>query len=390
MNGGIFIKRVLLIFAALLLVIAAAVPAFAAEVGGGQVHAQTDAPVTVPVIVTGNDGLMGCKLTVRYDPAVLSPQAVSRGSLTKDGLLEDSIAVAQPGSFDIVWSSTTQAAGDGTLCTLLFKALKASPTEITLDYSPRDTFNEAFEDVALTLQPIAVAFDGAQVLADETLTQASDAETKAQTPADNSAEAEALVTAVESVMDGKPLSDPSEKPEDTLLAEVNTVLEGLDSSKRYEDVATLQADYTAAVQETYVDDVLQAVDGEEIRAVLQEALTAAGAETLDAVPQEKRAAFVAQTEQAFKGKAPDLPLLGDRVEPDDAFAALQTLQAANEAQIAAGLPVPALQEKPAVKGTNHIVWYAVGAVALLLIAGGGIAGFLHHKKKSKIEEEPTE
>lgn len=379
MKGGICIKRLFLICMALLLTALTVLPAFAAEAGGGQVLAQPEQPLMAPVMLTENPGLMGCKLTVRYDPAVLTPQGVNRGSLTKDGLLEDSIAVAQPGSFDVVWTSSAQAEGDGTLCTLLFTPLQAKNTEITLDYSARDTFNEAFEDVALTLKPIAVTFNAAAAESAETLTQAQ----KEVDSAD-------LVTAFEIITNGKPLTDLSGKPEEDLLAEFNTVLENLGSPQKYDDYETLWKDYTAAAQETYVDDVLQAVNGEEIRAVIAEALKDAGAETLDAVPQEKRPALVAQVEKALQAKVPDLPLIGDQIPTVDAYAALETLQAENETQIAAAIPVPALQEKPEAQKDNRAVWIVLGGAALLLVAGGITAAALHHKKKSKIEEELTE
>ena len=99
---------------------------------------------------------MGFKITVTYDPEILSFPVVSRGIVTETGMLNDSVGVTPDGTIDIVWTSDSAVEKDGTLFVLSFNVddVTVANTEISLSYSQPDTFDEEYEDVVFDCKKI--------------------------------------------------------------------------------------------------------------------------------------------------------------------------------------------------------------------------------------------
>lgn len=151
------------------------VNAFAAgaQVYGEKVSAAPGERVEVPVKIQNNPGLMGFKIRVTY-PSELSSPMVKSGTLTGKGLLNDSITNQTSGSFDVVWTGSENAEGDGTLFVLEFKADKVGEYEIVFAFSQDDTFNEKWEDVSLDCKSAVVnVSESAGVTATQDVTQAA-------------------------------------------------------------------------------------------------------------------------------------------------------------------------------------------------------------------------
>lgn len=127
-------------------------------VGGDPVTANAGLTVNIPVKITGNQGLMGFSVNVGYDASVFTPVSVSGGALLAGGMLNDSIATAQPGQFKVVWTGSEDVTGDGILFTVTFSvnANAIGNKSITLSYNQADTFNEVWQDVVLNCSDIAV------------------------------------------------------------------------------------------------------------------------------------------------------------------------------------------------------------------------------------------
>ena len=120
-------------------------------------YVQPAGKAVIPVKLKGNSGIMGFKVTVTY-PAELSSPKASRGALTSTGNFNDSITQATQGSFDIVWNSTGDVTGDGTLFILEFNIAEQAPEQLTveLSYSQPDTFDEQWNDVVLACGELKV------------------------------------------------------------------------------------------------------------------------------------------------------------------------------------------------------------------------------------------
>ena len=124
------------------------------------IEAGSGSELAIPVKIWGNAGLMGFRISVSYDPDVLTVTNVASAQLTSEGLFNNSLG-QKSGTFDVVWSAAEAAAGDGALFTLYAKAAETfeGATTVALAYDQADTFDGEFEDVKLTCNDIAITFD---------------------------------------------------------------------------------------------------------------------------------------------------------------------------------------------------------------------------------------
>lgn len=118
--------------------------------------------ITVPVIIDNNTGIMGYKISVSYDYEDLEIISVENGFSTSSNF-NDSIT-ENNGSFDVVWNSTENVTENGCLFNIKFKVLTDQDkiSEISLDYSQEDTFDESFKDVLFSCNNGFVILNGSQ------------------------------------------------------------------------------------------------------------------------------------------------------------------------------------------------------------------------------------
>lgn len=108
--------------------------------------------VTVPVMINNNQGIMGYRLSFTYNTSDL--QIVSVSNVEEFyGNISDSIG-NEDGSFDVVWNSTENKTSNSTLLYLNFDVVsttvdQAVESQIQINYTSGDTFNENYEDVEL-------------------------------------------------------------------------------------------------------------------------------------------------------------------------------------------------------------------------------------------------
>ena len=126
--------------------------------------AQAGERITIPVEMENNSGFMGYSITVHYDPAAFTPVSAQRGSML-NGLFNDSISVAEPGSFTVVYSGSANCTQDGTLFSMTLDVLRnanAGAYTVEMTFEQPGTFNESWQDVALQCDPIVVQVSAAE------------------------------------------------------------------------------------------------------------------------------------------------------------------------------------------------------------------------------------
>lgn len=118
----------------------------------------TDSIVEVPVLIQGNQGIMGFRLTFSYDRSVLHVTSVARGSKLSPGMLDNTIANDSTGTFDVVWNHSDDITEDGEILRLTFDLVAAlqEDTVISVSYNQDDTFNSTWEDVELICEPFTI------------------------------------------------------------------------------------------------------------------------------------------------------------------------------------------------------------------------------------------
>lgn len=348
-----------------------------AEVFADNVTAEKGKAVLIPVKIKNNPGIMGFKINVTYDKSVLSSPTVTGGSVTKDGLLNDSIGVSPDGTFDVVWSGTENAVGDGTLMILGFKAADTADkeTKIGLSFSQPDTFNEAWEDVELKCSEITVNI----------VSEKPDAEaTSLPGETVGNPGSEDIKNAVEIVLDEAKkggIKDIGESEQEDFVGRVNEILGQLSGNGGYfTDMEEVESAYTDAVADEFVENALESTDSDKIDLAIDEALSTVEVKKIEDVPEEKKAEFVRSVESSLSEYAPDFETVSDKLTDEEAFETVKRLQSENESAATQGKKVPEPQ------GKNKLTVIIIIAAAVVITSVLTVIAVVYIKRKTKNEE----
>ena len=103
--------------------------------------------ISVPVNIENNHGIMGYRITVKFNPDELEIISAEKSNEFA-GIFNDSIG-NKTGEFDLLWNNTEEIIKDGYLFTLKFNVITQNDvtSKIQISYSQEDTFNEEYSDV---------------------------------------------------------------------------------------------------------------------------------------------------------------------------------------------------------------------------------------------------
>lgn len=368
-------QSAVLVLALLFILASSAVAADKALVYADKVNVKPNSIFFVPVNLKGNPGLMGFKLTVSYDKEVLSLPVVTRGTVTKGGMLNDSIGVSEEGSFDVVWTNDSAVTSDGTLLVLSFNVddTDVKNTTLKLSYSQDDTFDERYNDVIFDCKEIEISFT------DEKVSNTCTGETKEPDYTD-------ILVSVDAALKELNLGSVNEIDPDfseELLESANGTLSLMTGKeKHFADVDSLVSEYKDAVAKDFINTSLSAVDPDAIDSAVKDALKTVGVSSVGKIPEDKKQAFVRAVESALKNQASDVEGISDTLSADEAISAIAELEDENAEQVAQGKKVPLKK----LKNSTVIIIVAAGAGLALIIAVSVIA-VLHKKRKLTNNEE---
>jgi len=309
-----------------------------AEIYSETVTATADKTILVPVKIKNNSGIMGFKITVNYDKSVLTSPGITKGDITDNGLMNDSIGISPEGSFNVVWSGTQNENGDGTLMTLNFTAVKAEDTIIRLSYSQPDTFNEAWEDVELTCSDINICFSEDATVSE----QKTEALTNLPSLLPNSEEIKNAVDIVLGETGKGHIDEIPEKDKSGFVDRINGVLAQLanNSDSPFESVDEIKDAYNDAVADEFVENIKESVDSNKIETAIKDSLDAVGAESIEQIPAERKEEFVQKVESNLALYAPDVDTVSDKLTADEAVEVIRQLQAENRVAATEGTKLP--------------------------------------------------
>lgn len=368
-------QSAVLVLALLFILASSAVAADKALVYADKVNAKPNSIFFVPVNIKGNPGLMGFKLTVSYDKEVLSLPVVTRGTVTKGGMLNDSIGVSEEGAFDVVWTNDSAVTSDGTLLVLSFNVDKtdAKSTVLKLSYSQEDTFDESYNDVVFDCKEVEISFTGEEV------SNAYTGEIKEPDHSD-------VIVSVDAALKELNLGSVNEIDPDfseKLLESANGTLSLMTGKENhFADVDSLVSEYKDAVAKDFINTSFSAVDPDAIDSAVKDALKTVGVSSVEKIPEDKKQAFVQAVESALKNQASDVEGISDTLSADEAISAIAELEDENAEQVAQGKKVPLKK----LKNSTVIIIVAAGAGLALIIAVSVIA-VLHKKRKLTNNEE---
>lgn len=357
-----------------------AIAANRAEVYADEITAAVGEAVLIPVKIKNNTGIMGFKVTVTYDKSVLLSPTVTKGSITENGMMNDSIGITPEGSFDVVWSGTQNTADDGTLMILSFEVNETDigESQIKLSYSQPDTFNEAWEDVELKCSDITVRISSEEEVREtEASTTQTDIDATNQTISTPSSEE--IKNAVDIAVGETGMGSVDEIPEEVkadFVARTNEILGQLtgNTNKPFDNLEEIKEAYDNAVAEEFVDDTKDAVDSDKIESAINDSLVSVGAESVEQIPEEKKAEFVQKVESGISQYAPDVDTISDKLSADEAVEAIKQLQSENAEAATQGTKLPEPQSK-----NNTALIIAVAAA--IIVAAVAIYAVVYIKRK---------
>lgn len=320
---------------------------------------------------------MGFKITLNYDKAVLSSPRITAGDITEKGMINDSVGVSTEGTVDIVWNTTENVCGDGTLVTLSFTVDKPENTVIKINYSQPDTFNEAWEDVELKCSDISVVFY-ANAIEEGTKESSLSGQPSGQPSC------EEIKNAVDIALgetDKDSIDKISEEEKTDFVNRVNGIISRLTggTDKQFENIDCIKEAYNNAVSEVFINNTMNALDSNKIDSAINNSLASVGAESIEQIPSEKIQEFVHAVEIGIAQYAPDVEIISDKLTADESIKVIQQLKAENDEAATSGKKVPELQTEN-ITATHKIL---IGAVIFVAAAVTGVAVLFIKRKKNK-------
>lgn len=319
------------------------------------IYAKQGETVTVPLKLSGNKGLMGFKISIKYPDNQLVLTDVSSGSLTADGLFNTTITdyYSVKGKFDVVWSDNAEVKNDGTLFMMTYKVKESSDDgeyNISVTFSQEDTFNEKFEDAKLSCSPIKVHI-GKDAPKKEQITT-----TKKLSSDSNKVSDDYLTSSVEQIMQSYGVDNVNSLTEElqkNVVSYVNGRVDSYGGGKKYESFDELKQDYLEATKNEAARKVVESTDPDAIIKAAGEVLKEYGVNTFSEIPADKKQEAVDKMLQKLANEGADeegfnhLATMGDGAEALDNVVKTAQEEKDNTITIA--------KEKQAKKNINTII-----------------------------------
>ncbi len=310
-----------------------------------------ESSLLVPVRVSSDTKVMGFKMSLSFSNEQVKVKNISRGSVTTKGSFVDNLGLNE-GELDIVWHNTSEVDANGTLFVLTLDTTGVTKdTEITVEFSQPDTFNEAYEDVVfdcsnIIIKPEAIPTESQATTeaplttrAESTTTQegeagsSTSATTTVNTEYDDSQVADSVNNALENSGNDS-IYDIDENEQEDFLNSVNTNMNTmLDTDEvYYNSYDEIVEDYENHYSDSFVNDVTLSVEPEALNNILNETLTEFGADTIDEVEDKKK--FADSIESKLREQNPDIEKISDYVSDDIVINAIESLYNTNAQEIA--------------------------------------------------------
>ena len=290
-------KRLLCFLLVVVLFMSIGFHAFADDtyvVSADAIKTKQGAVITVPLKLTGNKGLMGFRISIKYPNNQLVLTDVSSGSITRDGLFNSTITdyYSVKGKFDVVWSESKEVKDDGTLFIMTYQVKETAEDgeyNISVTYSQDDTFNEDFKDVKMSCSPVKVYIGDVQ----QPTTKSEQTTEKQSTPANDkdSVSDDYLISSLNQVIDSFGKNDVNsltEKQQETAVEYVNNRIESYGGGKRYESFEELRQDYVEATINEASRKITESTDPDVIISAAEEVLKEYGVDSFSQIPAEKK------------------------------------------------------------------------------------------------------
>lgn len=295
----------------LLLLLIFNVSAISCSVSSDNVTTYAGGSVSIPVKINDNSGIMGFKISIDYPNDVLTSPTVTRGAVTTDGMFDNNISEDTNGKFDVIWNHITDVKENGVIFVLQFKVLpeaKNGTHAIKLTYSQPDTFNEAWEDIALSMTDIVLTVNNEQQTTAEIQTQVTTdiSQKQPDKKEDSEAYVEEILDKVDSDYIQNTIEDALENVgsqniesmDEEQFKNFETYIDdaisdyGVETDSRPEDKDAYEEIYETVLKDNFIASVENSLDEEKVISVIDEALNSYGSENIEQLDESQKDAFI--------------------------------------------------------------------------------------------------
>ena len=330
--------------------------------------------VSFDISVNGNPGIMGFRISMKYDEKIFKSPVVKKGNLLNSGIFENSASTTSEGSLDVIYAGTESFTKDGVLFNVTFDyyAEKIASSSIAMSYSQQDTFNDDYKDVTIVCEPIIVNFP----------------ETKGEDKQPAEPEVSKIKNADQDIFDAvKETLDKfgAEKVEDIEKDKQQSFVSQVEDKSAYirdfEDIEDLEKTFAGSVRNEITDSISKNNNGEIVDTVIRNALSDYGITKVEDIPDNKKKEFIDKVISGISEFDEELADNFKLLSEDDAMEAIRANTSASDP---VEYPEKSFSKKISDGISEHktIIIIAASAVVVLVAAALYIK---IHKKKGKVK-----
>lgn len=378
-------KKILCSLLAFIITFAFFVPAFAAGVmvSAQQTALSTEQTSLIAVNISGNEGIMGFKIVVKYNIEKIDIVSVSKGTVTNKGSFISNFGT-NDGEFNVVWNNTNEIKEDGSLFVIGVKAKQNfDSAKISLSFSQPDTFNEQYKDVVFSCKDIAVSCKKGEGPTTQPVSEKVTEKTGDNTTAPTAPQTSQIKDAVDIALKDngyKKISDV-EKTDTKFVEKVNGNLEKINgNADTYRNLSEVKRAYDNAIETEFLEAVNNSIAAPEtIKDAIETAMVECSVTSLDELDEKALPKFLKAVEKNLKALDDKIPSLTDSLDEESAMKTVKKLYGSLELTDSKTDVKKEIEQQ---KKNNNITIIVI-SVAVFLVAVVSTTIILKKKKVNK-------
>lgn len=321
----------------------------------------SDTETIIPIKIENNPGLMGYKISVKYDNKKIDVCSIIKGDVSSKGNFISNFGTTD-GSFDVVWNNTENVTADGVLFSIFAKSKEniTGKAIINISYSQADTFDVSYKDVNLICSDINVLFSKPKEELNTIVITGSEKKSENTLVADDSQ----IINAINVTLkqnNANSLDDVKNKKKflKNLNDNINIITNSYDNN--IVDFNSLNDTYINSYINEFIRETIENIEFEKVQEVINEHLKKYHANEINDVSESDRKNFIQDVINELQKLDPDIPNIIECLSIKNSFEAIKKLDLRTKV-------LDDSQPKKIIKNSNtSTIYIVVGIVACLAL-----------------------
>lgn len=358
-------KKLISIVIAILLVFQVNIIAFAAETPtvSAEKVTLTENEALIPVEIKNNTGLMGYKITVKYDTTKVDICSIIKGDICAKGNFVTNFGTVE-GAFDVLWNNTENVSKDGSLFVLSAKAKEKATgsSSIDISYSQPDTFDVSYKDVVLDCKSIDITF----AKAEETTTVVTETNTEPATDGNTwVADDKQMIDAIDTTLRQEGISSLDEvKDKEAFNKKLNENLNAITGSTKNNivDFDSLKEIYKSSYSNEFIKEVTDNIENETVQKIINNTLKKYNVDDVRKLKDEDKASFMKDIQTELQNLDGDVSNVSDDLSVEEGIEVINQLNKRTK-------PTDNAQDDSVDNAENNskVIWIVLGSLACVAL-----------------------